>query len=228
MEKGYTKVHRRIDTVAICAFFTASLLVGAEIVAELDRDSLAIALIAVLAGFLAADFVSGFVHWIGDTWGTPDWPILGQSLIRPFREHHDDQTAITRHDFAETNGNSSAGALVLLAGAWAAPEGASGLFLEIQLFSLSLWLFATNQIHKWAHTAEVPALVAWLQRRRFILSPEHHRTHHSAPFDRSYCITTGWMNPLLASVDFFPALERWIRRTTGAIPRGYQPENAAG
>jgi hypothetical protein len=33
-----------------------------------------------------------------------------------------------------------------------------------------------------------------------ILSRKNHGVHHRPPFDKYYCITTGWLNPVLAYI----------------------------
>ena len=38
----------------------------------------------------------------------------------------------------------------------------------------ALFVFCTNQFHKWAHTKNPAAWVRLLQRAGLILSPEHH------------------------------------------------------
>jgi plasmanylethanolamine desaturase len=139
-------------------------------------------LAAALLGWLAADLLSGLVHWALDRFGSERTPAIGAVLIRPFREHHEDALAMTRHDFVETNGASALGASVLL------------LFGNEILFFTALGVLAANQCHKWAHQRSVPALVRAAQRLRLILPPEAHRRHHAAPHDRHYCTASGWMN----------------------------------
>ena len=77
-------------------------------------------------------------------------------------------------------------------------------------------IFMTNQFHKWAHLEEPPAWIAMLQDCRLILSPDHHDVHHTPPFDKYYCITTGWLNRPLAAVQFWARLERLVERVLGA------------
>jgi hypothetical protein len=59
--------------------------------------------------------------------------------------------------------------------------------------------------------------VRWLQRARIILSPQHHNIHHAAPHDKYYCITVGWMNPLLTRIKFFRLCEALMARVCPAM-----------
>ncbi len=75
---------------------------------------------------------------------------------------------------------------------------------------LALFIVATNQFHKWAHSDHPPRVAVLLQRWGLILSPEHHNIHHALPHDRQYCITVGWMNPLLNRIQFFRGVEAMV------------------
>lgn len=180
------------------------------------------AIAMAMSGYVAADFLSGFVHWAGDTWGSYKTPIVGRALISGFRDHHTDEKGITRHDFVDTNGNNcliAVPAMVFLAVVPLSNHYVQGLagFLA----STALWTMVTNQIHKWAHLdpALVPGYLKALQRWRIILAPEHHQRHHAEPYLSHYCITVGWLNPVLDGMRFFRTLERMISAVTGAIPR---------
>lgn len=180
---------------------------------------------AVLVGFLAADFTSGFVHWLADTWGSTDMPVIGKALLRPFREHHVDQKAMTHHDYIETNGSNCLISLPWAVGAAAMPYDRTSswyawcLFFSIAIASMIFFVMMTNQIHKWAHMDDRPRIVTWLQRLHLILPPEHHQIHHTPPFNSYYSITTGWLNWLFLKIKFYPTLERIVTAVTGAIPR---------
>jgi plasmanylethanolamine desaturase len=178
--------------------------------------------IAILSALIATDFLSGFVHWLADTYGDSSTPVLGPNFIQPFREHHDDQLAITRHDFVETNGNNCIIALpFLMASCWLPVDSENDLSLFATPFLLFIAVFglATNQIHKWAHQEQAPFLVRILQRLRLVLPKEHHAGHHAKPFTENYCITNGWMNAPLNAICFFPVVEWLIARTTGIKAR---------
>ena len=92
--------HYVLEFLGIVSFFVLALFMGAEIY----RGMLAfgfvwlLPVIAVLA-YLAADFISGFVHFLADNFGSSEMPVIGPHFIGAFREHHVDPKGITRHDF---------------------------------------------------------------------------------------------------------------------------------
>ncbi len=174
-----------------------------------------------LVGVLCADFATGTAHWFCDRFFSEDTPILGALLIRPFRDHHVDPEAMTRHGLLELHGNSCIPVIAALSAArlfLGEAPGALRLGFDLWLGAFVAAAMATNQFHMWAHATSVPASVRWLQRLGLVLSPERHARHHCGEFDRSYCMTSGWLNPLLDRIDLFGRIERRLRGGCGASP----------
>ncbi len=222
---GYKKSFRLVEILAILTFWSLCLAIGVKAF-PFHQTHPWLLVAALLSGFLFADFVSGFVHWMADTWGSADMPVLGKSLVRPFREHHVDQKAMTHHDYIETNGANCLVSLPVAAGVLLIPLNIEGwvsfsLYSFVTLGSMVFFVMWTNQIHKWSHFApeQTPMFLKVLQKLHLILPSGHHQQHHSSPYDTYYCITTGWLNWPLAKIGFYRHAERFITALFGLIPR---------
>lgn len=171
--------------------------------------------IAIPLGLVASDFVTGILHWIPDTYGSEHTPVLGPSVVKPFRLHHLYPRDICTHDLVETLGNSCIIAVPALSLSlyliWIMPDSLWLAPAVIFLSILAVGTVLTNQFHKWAHQERPSAIVRWLQRARIVLGPGHHELHHTEPFNKHYCITNGWLNPVLNRVGFFRKIEAGLR-----------------
>jgi ubiquitin-conjugating enzyme E2 variant len=175
---------------------------------------------AAIGGALAADFVSGLIHWTADTWGSETMPVLGRRFVRPFRVHHVNPDDFLRRSFLDTNGDVAAIVAGFLTAGFLLPlDAAWGRVAAVMLVAFCVAGLPTNQIHQWAHMPRPPRLVRWLQDRRLVLGRPDHLRHHRAPYAAHYCIATGWLNRPLEAIGFFRRLEQFITRVTGLRPR---------
>lgn len=222
---------RQAGFVAPTLGFAALFALGALELAAGVRAAGAAAVLAALAAPLpalaAADLASGVVHWLCDRFGDERTPLVGRSVIAPFREHHVDPERLARKDFFDA-ASSNAWLALALQGGWLwlsqPPARASQVFAASFVLWLSTFVYLTNTFHQWAHRAAPPRLARWLQRWRLAIPPEHHARHHAAG-DRAYCVTTGWCNAALESARVFERVERWAG-SLRSRPRSGSPSDA--
>jgi len=172
--------------------------------------------LAVPVSWALSDLVTGIVHWAADNYGTEQTPLVGHSLIKPFRMHHVYPRDICTHNLVITIGNTCILAVPALAAClyilWDGPvswQRALIIFVAVVTVGSTV---ATNQFHKWAHQENPSAVVRWFQQMRVVLKPSQHELHHTLPYNKHYCITNGWLNPVLEKIKFFRGLECLLRR----------------
>ncbi|MCR9144855.1 MAG: fatty acid desaturase family protein [bacterium] len=215
---GGLSLHQMIETTSVVVFpvlfgiflyYAISLLYAADLTWSIA--------VLFLIGWLAGDWLTGMVHWFCDTYGSEDTPLLGESIIQPFREHHVLPQKICTHSFIYTNGNSFLLGVVLvvpfLIALMLCEPGDTILPIAATLLVFTgIFSCLANQVHKWAHTPqdELSGMVRWLQKHHLVLNPEHHELHHTKPFDTNYCISCGWMNPVLEWTRFFRGMEKLL------------------
>jgi ubiquitin-conjugating enzyme E2 variant len=204
-----------LERLAVVLFVAVWLAAGLRFAPSLAHAETGLAAgLGAITGYLLADLLSGSVHWLADRYFAPETPLIGSLLIAPFRDHHADEEQITRHDFFEVSGNNALVTLPVVLLLLLVPRPEATAASDAALIGLGLGLsaavFLTNQFHCWAHTPSPPSLVRYLQRWGWILTSERHALHHRGDHDRAYCVTSGWLNPLLDRVHFFAVLEGLI------------------
>lgn len=174
------------------------------------------------ATLLAADLLTGLVHWWEDAYAKASWPVLGPLVAAPNLLHHRDPRAMTRQSWwKNVDIPVGLGALVL-AGAAATHHLTWQLCLGIALAAV------TNLVHRWAHQspAENGRLVTWLQRTGVLQSRAQHALHHRYPRTSHYCALTNLVNPVAERLKVWSRLEAAIESLTG-LTRRVEPRPGA-
>ena len=202
--------------IALCAAH------GIRLAASLELAQVPLVLTGLVLGALAADGLTGLVHWACDTWGDEQTPWLGPTLIYAFREHHERPREMLEHHWISVNREPGvAAALMLLLLTLPAVQGVleGHALVQTFLFSFVACGASANQLHLWAHHGQPPRLVRLAQRLGLVLTPERHARHHCRPNTTAYCISTGWLNTVLDRIGFWRRLERLVSHLTGATAR---------
>lgn len=166
----------------------------------------------LVIGWLAADFLSGFWHWLEDRYFREDWPVIGKYITIPNQLHHEQPSAFLGQGYWSRNWTTILPAVVFLAVA-AIVHSPTWILVAIAGASQA------NEVHAWSHQ-RCNWAIRLVQETGVIQHPRSHAKHHREPFDRSYCVMTEWLNPLLDTFGFWSAMEWLIERTTTLKPRG--------
>ncbi|MCA9666820.1 MAG: carotenoid synthesis regulator CarF [Myxococcales bacterium] len=218
MAKKYTypTYVRVVEWVGMLAFGSLYAFIAwrlGEALWEQNRDHMWWMLsILPLLGLISADFISGTFHFLADNFGDEEMWFWGQAFVRPFREHHVDPQAICRHDFVERNGNLALALLPLISPLLLLPYRTTlwGQVVTVYALFFLVAMVMTQTIHSWAHMDDPPRLIRKLQDWHLVLPRDHHHCHHTPPYREAYCITVGWLNPLLDRSSFWQHAEVWV------------------
>ena len=169
-------------------------------------DVVLLVLAKLLAGWLIADLLGGFIHWLEDRVLTERTPILGPIVVAPNRRHHREPMAFAAGSILTRNGTTwlAAGILSII---WLALLGPSLVWV-----AASIGGAVSSSVHYLTHQPRLAnRAVKILQEVGLVQSAAHHAGHHRPPSDRRYCPLTGWVNPIVDGIGLWRALEAGLR-----------------
>jgi ubiquitin-conjugating enzyme E2 variant len=176
-------------------------------------------MLASLAGYFVADFVSGAVHWGMDTWF--DESMLGRA-VSIAREHHTHPSHVLLYGFLEQSSFGSAPSAMVFGPIALAtsllPVTALTYALMIVWFVVCVCMLFGMHFHNLAHRPARIAILRLAQRLHLLCPPAHHWVHHRQQTIH-YCVVNGWANYPCDRLQVWRALERLISALTGAEPR---------
>jgi len=174
----------------------------------------------ILVCLVIADVITGVVHWWEDTYGLPDWPLVGPAVIQPNILHHQQpgligraSTLVSRNYQSVVPALAVSGIIVVVWG-W----GVWPVVLTLMLSSFG------NEIHTWNHRTKNNRVITFLQNSGLVQSPRNHSWHHKAPYDTHFCTLTNFTNEVFEIVQFWRWLEWFGEKVFRVKPKRMSPE----
>jgi ubiquitin-conjugating enzyme E2 variant len=165
----------------------------------------------IIIAVLAADMLTGIIHWWEDAYGNPNWKYIGESVVLPNLEHHKKPRAFLNSNWWNRVNTSLMVAAVLIGLCYV-----FGIFNYYTVFAVLL-ASQGNEIHRFSHQTkkENGRLITLLQLCSILQTRRHHAKHHTAPYECNYCVITNYVNPMLEAVHFWTKAEQAIKKLTG-------------
>lgn len=156
--------------------------------------------------WITADFITGIIHWWEDTYGNPNWLIIGKYVVKPNLIHHKQPTKMLEGSYWNRI-NTSFFAVAAFGAIFWWIGLRSWQFIVCLLFCVQ-----GNEIHAMSHRPDKAngKMVLFLQKTGIFQSKKTHRWHHKAPYETNFCIMSDFINPILNRIDFWRKLERLI------------------
>lgn len=156
--------------------------------------------------WLSADLITGIMHWWEDSYGNPNWPIIGKHVVEPNLIHHKQPNKLLEGSYWNRINTSFFAATAIGAILWWAG------FHSWQVIVCLLFCVQGNEIHAMSHRPDktTSRIVRFLQKTGIFQSKKAHRWHHRAPYETSFCVMTDFLNPILNKIEFWRKLEYLI------------------
>lgn len=163
-------------------------------------------LLQLLLLWMAADFITGVIHWWEDTYGNPNWPILGKFVVMPNLIHHKNPIKLLEGSYWNRINTSFIAATIIGVILW---------FLGCHAWQMIVCLIFCaqgNEIHAMSHRPDKRngKVIGFLQKWGLFQNRKTHRWHHQAPYETNFCIMSEFVNPILNKIDFWVKLEKII------------------
>src|SRR3990167_8069024 len=101
-----------------------------------------------IGAILLVDFITGFVHWLEDSYWAPETPLIGKWLIVPNLEHHQNGQAFLQKSWWESSWDLFLIGTIIIVTALLLHQ------LNWALCIFALLIMNANQIHKWSHMSD--------------------------------------------------------------------------